>query len=384
MTIPQAQYVETEEALNALGARLQRASVVAVDTESDSFHSYREKVCLLQMTVDDEDVIIDPLRLPSLEPLRPVLEDPTIVKVFHDACYDLACLHRDHGFSLRGLFDTMLASRLLGWRRFGLAAILEERYAFEADKRLQRSDWSKRPLSAAQMRYAQFDTHFLPRLHVSLRQELERAGRLHWAEEDFQRLPATCERLGTRRPVPDPEGFWRIKGTRTLSAVALGRIKQLYLARDRIAERLDWPAFKVVNDATLMELAKHPPHSYDAMRPVRGLSRHGIRRFGHELFTALRDAKPHVGDPPQGGARKRRGPRLADAAMKQRYEALREVRRHCADALGIEPEVGLANAFLEELARHPPGSLADLCALDELRGWRRPHFAAALWASLRS
>lgn len=369
--------IETEEALEAWAKRCEGSRIIAVDTESDSFHHYREKVCLVQMTVDGVDAIIDPLATKTLEPLRDIFEDPKYIKVFHDAVYDLICLRRDFDLHLRGLFDTMVASRLLGKRTFGLAPILDQYFGFKADKRMQRSDWAQRPLSDEQLQYARFDTHFLPRLTELLQAELETADRWLWAREEFTRLPDIAARITPRSAGTDPDGFWRVKGIRGLSPDALGRVRALYLARERIAERLDRPAFKVFGDHVLVEIAESAP-SGDPLRPRPGLRRAGVDRFGKEINTALEQAKPVHGKPPQGAVKRRRSGRFLDPDARERYEDLRTLRREIADGIGLEPEVALGNAVLEELARKPRVPREELENHPELVGWRSDLFVGPI------
>ncbi len=384
VSLPKPLYVDTKALLVEWVAHLEGVQFIAVDTESDSFHRYREKVCLIQMTAGGQDAILDPLALPSLAPLAPVFADPARIKIFHDAGYDLICLHRDFGFKVRGLFDTMWASRLLGCTKFGLAAILRERCGFEADKRMQRSDWAQRPLSAQQLMYAQYDTHFLPALTLELRSELQACGRWAWAEEDFARLPQVCERLGGRDTTVDPHAFWRVQGVSLLTPAAKGRLKALHLVRDHIAQQLDRPPFKVFGDWLLLELAKEPPTCLQDLQPRPGLRRAGIEKFGPQILAALRQAEPIKGGPPPGSSKRRRTGRLLDPQARDRYEALRTVRRDTASALGLEPEVAVSNAILEDLARRPPQDLQELRERPELRGWRAPLFAEAMFASLHS
>lgn len=371
-------YIETRAQLDGWVERCAGADIIAVDTESDSFHHYREKVCLIQMTAHGEDAIIDPLALDSLEPLRELFEDPRRVKIFHDACYDLVCLRRDFGFKIAGLFDTMVASRLLGLRNFGLAAILREHFGFEADKRLQRSDWARRPLSAEQLSYARFDTHFLPRLMNIFVKQLREIGRWEWAAEDFSRLPEVAGRISPRVAGPDPEGFWRVKGIRNFSPEVLGRVRALYLAREQLAARLDRPPFKIFGDEVLVELAQKPPHGPGDLKPRPGLRRAGVERFGKEIIEALAGAQPVQGKAPPGMARRRRTGRFLDPEARRRYEELRQLRRMVADGIGLEPEVALGNAVLEELARRPRVSVKELEQHPELTGWRAKHFVGPI------
>ncbi|MEK7704135.1 MAG: HRDC domain-containing protein [Myxococcota bacterium] len=368
-SLPPPRYIDSQESLLAWVERLEKAKVVAVDTESDSFHSYREKVCLVQMSADGVDVVIDPLAPLDLEPLRPLFADATRTKVFHDAGYDLMCLHRDYGFAVAGVFDTMVASRLLGNRVFGLAAILRDRFGFDADKRLQRSDWAQRPLSDAQISYARFDTHFLERLMQMLSSELETAHRLAWAQEEFARLPEAAVRAVERLASVNGDRFWRLKGVKALASKARGRARALYELRDRIAERLDRPAFKVFGDRVLLDLAITPPHTLAELGPRPGLQRGGVERFGREILVALRQAAPLTEAPPKGQGRRRAG-RLLDPDARERYEVLRELRARRAAELGIEGDVLLGNALLEDLAKRPPTTLDELRARDDLSGWR--------------
>jgi ribonuclease D len=372
-------YIDNQADLLAWVEHLARADVIAVDTESDSLHRYREKVCLIQMTALGQDALIDPLAVDDLSCLGEMFADPRRVKIFHDACYDLVSLSRDFGYRFAGLFDTMLASRILGQREFGLAVILKQRFGFGADKRLQRSDWAARPLSAEQVSYARYDTHFLPQLYVQLTSELHERGRLDWAREEFARLPDIASRVTPRSAGVDPNGFWRVRGVKALSPAAKGRVRALWLMRERLAERLDRPPFKVLGDQVLLDLAEAPPDSLDTFEPRPGLRRAGVDRFGAEIMRALHDAKPVNGGPPPGSGRRRRSGRFLDPDVRDRFEALRAMRREKAEALGIDPEVALGNAVLEEFARHPPQTVAEVTARPELQGWRLPIFAEAIF-----
>lgn len=377
------QYITDRAALLRWVELLDRADVIAVDTESDSLHHYREKVCLVQMTALGQDALIDPLALTDLSPLAAVFADPRRRKIFHDAGYDLVSLGRDFGFRVQGIFDTMLASRLLGLKEFGLAAILKARFDFVADKRLQRSDWARRPLTAAQISYARYDTHFLPDLASQLEQELRDRNRLAWAEEEFAHLPEVALRASPRPTGIDPDGFWRIRGVRSLSPIEKGRLRALYAMRDVIAARLDRPKFKVLGDPVLIELSQNPPESLDAL-PRPGLRRAGVDRFGQEILKALADVRPVHGGPPPGSGRRKRAGRFLDAEVRERFDALRTLRREKADTLGVDPEVALGNAALEDLARHPPASVDEVRSRPDMRGWRRGVFADAIFVSLQA
>lgn len=372
------EYIDSAEALAEWINYCADKRVIAVDTESDSFHHYQEKVCLIQMSCAGRDVIIDPLAV-DIEGLRDFFADPGKVKIFHDAVYDLVCLKRDYDFEVAGIFDTMVAARLLGFERFGLGALLQERFDFQANKKLQRSDWARRPLSDAQIDYARFDTYFLEELRRMLIDELEAHHRLVWAEEEFARLPEIAGRIRPRSSGSDSDAFWRVKGIRNLPPEVLGRVRALHRARETIAERLDRPPFKVFGDSILVDLAKKPPRSIDDLRPGPGLRKAGVDRFGPEIIDALAEAEPVTEKPPKSSSRRRRHGRFLDPLARERYEDLREVRKQVAATLEIDPEIALGNAALEEFAKSPPDSLSELRSHEELVGWRAEHLAEPIF-----
>jgi ribonuclease D len=239
-------------------------------------------------------------------------------------------------------------------------------------------------LSEAQIDYARYDTHYLPSLAATLTEELREAGRLAWAEEEFARLPAIAARLAKRKKGPDPDGFWRIRGIRALPPAVLGRIKSLFVARERIAERLDRPPFKVFGDKVLVDLAQHPPRSMKDFNPRPGLRHSGIDRFGREILKALKTATPVRDKPPSGLRPRRRTGRFLDPRARARYEALRNLRREKAAEVGVDPEVALGNALLEELARRPRTRRDELLSVPELEGWRGELFGDAVLAVLQA
>jgi len=176
---PSVEFVDSPRALHALCELLGAQTSVAVDTESDSLYSYFEKLCLVQFSTREADYIVDPLAL-SLAPLASFFADARIEKVFHAAEYDILCLKREYHFTFANIFDTMVAARILGWKQVGLGAILHERFGVTLNKKMQRADWGRRPLTTEQLAYAREDTHYLLALRDLQKAELEQRG--HWEE----------------------------------------------------------------------------------------------------------------------------------------------------------------------------------------------------------
>src|SRR5471030_370907 len=186
--LPPPILVADEAGLGQLVRALASYPVVAVDTESNSLHAYRERVCLIQFSTPAADYIVDPIGLPDLNPLAPFFANPGQQKVFHAAEYDLICLRRDYNFEFTNIFDTMSAARTLGWPQVGLAAILDTHFGVKLSKKYQRADWKRRPLTPEQLNYARLDTHYLAALRDTQLEALTESGRLQEAHEEFARL----------------------------------------------------------------------------------------------------------------------------------------------------------------------------------------------------
>src|SRR5215212_3926588 len=183
-------WIDRQDQFDDAMQRVAAQPTIAVDTEADSLHSYFDKVCLIQISIPGEDLVIDPLARIDLAPFGRVLADPNVTKILHGGDYDLRILNRDFGFIVTNLIDTMISSQLLGYGAIGLAALLERHFGLKVDKAHQRADWAMRPLPPDMLEYAAMDTRHLIALAAKLREELTALGRWEWAVEEFSRLEA--------------------------------------------------------------------------------------------------------------------------------------------------------------------------------------------------
>ena len=358
--------IDSQPRLDDLASALQQLPGLAVDTESNSLHAYPERVCLVQVSTDEDDFLIDPLALDSLEPLAPVFDDPRVEKVFHAAEYDLACLHRDFGFRLQNLFDTRVACRTLAYPHTGLGDVLARHFDVHIDKRYQRADWGRRPLPADLLDYARLDSHYLLPLRRRLGEELEQADRTAEALEEC----AWTVRQAMAAPPPD-EGFWRIGRARHLSPDRAAVLKELYDWRDLEARRLDRPPFKILSDETLLALAQAQPRDAAALEQVPDLPERQRLRYGPSLLEAV--------------ARGRRAPRPerprsrpADESSLARYQTLRQWRKSLAEARQVESDVILPRDVLWDIARQAPHDADALAGLMPFLPWRLSQYGQAI------
>ncbi|MGC9400452.1 MAG: ribonuclease D [Anaerolineae bacterium] len=367
------EFVETPEALKRLAAQLLQAPRVAVDTESNSLHAYREQVCLIQFSIPEGDYLVDPLALDDLSPLAPFFASPEIEKVFHAADYDLIVLQRDFDFTCGKLFDTMWAGRVLGWAHVGLADVLKAHFDVHLNKKYQRHDWGRRPLSRKALAYARMDTHYLLPLRDLQEAELRAAGHWEEAQEIF-------DYLRTHVPQPSPPNpkadFWQLKGLHKLNVREKCVLYRLHLWRERTAQKLDRPPFKVIDRRRLLSLARVHPRSYKGLRAA-GLTKYQTRRFGKGILKALHaqaQALPPM--PPESPP--------PPAEVQDRYDALHAWRKEVARARGVDSDVILPNATLWALAWDPPTTEAALLEVPGIGPWRQQAYGTDLLALLSS
>ncbi len=353
-------------------------SEIAFDTEADSFFRYRERVCLIQITVEDRDYLVDPLAEIRLDGVGKVLADPKKVKVFHDGEYDVLILKRDFKYTFKNLFDTRVAAAALGFTTPGLAAVIADRFGVELDKSLQRSNWSNRPLTQRQIDYARLDTHYLLPLMHELKGELEERGRTMIVEGECKRLEA----LESLARLFNPDEFLRLKGARTLGPSQMQTLRELYILRDKMAEARDLPPFKVLGNNVLVEIARVQPGSTRQLGKVESLSPRVARRIGDELVAAVQRAKkkgPLKGIPQLPS---KDGTGELDEEQYELHERLKRWRKGRAEKEGIDASLVLNRHVLLRLASRRPKSDRGLAAVDGMQDWQIELFGEEILAAV--
>ena len=365
-------YLDTQPAVDAFLGGLRGVPLLAVDTEAASFHRYRDRIYLIQLSTRDRTAVIDPVAVPDLAALGALLADPAVETLFHDADYDLRILHRDYGFTARNLFDTRIAAQLLNEPGIGLAALLEKYLGVTLDKKYQRADWSVRPLLPEMLAYAADDTRYLAQLRDILKEQLTGMGRWHWAEEEFQLL----EQVRWSVNGPPEEAYLRLKGARTLRGHQLAVLRELFAWREGVASQLDRAPFRVLMNDAMLSIAKAMPADETALKELKALSPDQLRRRGADLLAAVARG---VAAPADSIPVFERGRRMApDLAYEARLERLKAARNQAAEALPLASGVLCANGILEAIARLEPKGVADLAQVEGMRRWQVEVLGAAL------
>jgi ribonuclease D len=371
------QYLDTATAVEGFVQSIAGVPSLALDTEGASFHRFVDRVYLMQLSTRDATAIIDPLLAGELTALRPLIESAEMEIVFHDADYDLRLLRQDYGWATRRIFDTRIAAQLLGYKAFGLAALLGQHFEIGLDKKFQRADWSLRPLSEGMLQYASQDTMYLLALRDILHGQLLAKGRMAWAQEEFTRLEQTQWAQEDESLV-----YLRVKGARDLTRRELAVLRELVPWRDGVAKEMDRATFRVVSNDVLLEIAKSQPRTKQALGVIKGMPRGVLDQRADVMLACVATAMAvPEGDLP----RFPKAPRWEkDPEFDDRAARLRTVRDAVATSLELDPGVLCSREKLEGIARRLPSSMEELYQTPDLRRWQADLLGPAILKALRT
>jgi ribonuclease D len=374
-------YVDTapELATFVSAVRQEPRARVGVDTEAASFHRYRDRIYLVQVSSPTQTALIDPVAIDDLNPIGSLLADPGLEKTFHDADYDLRVLDRDYGFRAVRLFDTRIAAQLAGEPAIGLAALLEKYVGVKLDKEHQKADWSIRPLTPSMLAYAAADTRFLLALRDALEQRLTALGRLSWAQEEFKQLESL--RWTGIVPGADDDSYLRLKGAKALASRGLAALQLLHRWRDTVAARDDKAPFRIIGNDALVAVSRALPTTRSDLARIRELPSSLARRHGEALLDAV--LRANALDERALPKLERKPRPQKDPGFDARLEKVKEVRNRIATELGLEPGVLGGRTTLEAVVRAKPASRAALEQIEELRRWQIDVLGEAFLEALR-
>jgi len=367
--MPPFHYVTTPDARDAAITALSGAPAIGVDIEGASLHRYQDRVSLIQISDASTHFIFDPLVLDSILPFAALFENRAIMKIFHGADYDLLSLKRDFGFAIGPVFDTALAARAVGIAAFSLQNLVERYFHITLPKTHQKSDWSHRPLSEAQLEYAANDTARLVRLYEILKEEVAQKGRGDQLEEECLRL----EQITWSDRASDPDAHLRIKGARALTSQARRVLKALTAARNQIAQTRDVPTFKILSNDDLLAMSKQAPRSHDDLARLFSRPRSIIAHHADLWLAAVAEglAAPAPVPPPKPPSRAPPTPE-----QEKLLTQMIDWRNQQAAAEGVEQAMVVTSHALREIVREDVQCTADLTPM--LRQWQIRRYGAAL------
>ncbi len=368
--------IEDEKELKGLIADLRKEPMVALDTEASSFHRYKERICLIQLSTRDRTWLVDPIAINDLTAVGALLTDKKVETVIHDADYDLRLFKRQSGFRAVHVWDTMVAAELVHEPNLGLAALLQKYVGVTLDKKFQKADWSMRPLKQAMLDYAAKDTEHLLELRDHMAGQLKAKGREEWAEEEFTLLvdvPFNAEEN-------DEPGFLRIKGAKLLKPPQLAILRELHAWREQLAERLDRAPFMVLGNETMLGMSTQPPATKAELAQRKGIGEATVQRNGDAIMQALERGRAV---PKENWPRVPKSLRYdRDADFEDRLKRLRAAREIMMKEYDLPPGIVCSNQLLSDMARKLPRTLEELKGIDGMRNYQIAHFGDALLKAL--
>ena len=360
--------IENDADLKKIIPELQGETAIGVDLEADSMFHYQEKVCLVQISTQRLNLLIDPLSVKDLSPLAPVFADHRIRKILHGSDYDIRSLYRDFGIEVHSLFDTQIAARFLGIRETSLASLLYEKFHVSSDKKYQKKDWSQRPLPLPMLQYGVQDTCYLVSLVGILETELMEKGRLFCVEEE-------CELLSRVRPNSSKKApfFPSFKGAARLDPRSLAVLENVLVLRDQLAKRRDCPHFKVLGNKPIIEIARIKPVTKTDLAGIKDLSLKQIDRMGGAIIKMVReglnlpeDALPVYPKKPWQRLRSKEAARVKE---------LKIWRERLGGKWEVDPSVVCTNAQIQAIAIANPGKPEEMEGIKGVRKWQIKLFA---------
>ncbi|MEX2480945.1 MAG: ribonuclease D [Gammaproteobacteria bacterium] len=339
------EWITSDDHLRDWCARADGGRILAIDTEFERQRTYFAELCLIQVASSDAIACIDTLALDGLDALRALFAAPQTTRILHAARQDLEVLHHAGAPLAAPLLDTQIAAALGGFNdQIGYADLVYELLGIALDKSQTRTDWRRRPLSAAQLSYAADDVRHLPAVAASLCQRLEQLGRLPWLEED-------CRNLNAVEVIDPPasEAWQRVKGLQGLPPAAFARARTLATWREGEARARDLPRGWVLKDSELLVVALRAPHDVRALGRVLEGNPAFVRRHGDALLEVLENAPDETTAMPQSA-----GP--PTPAQRERAKTCAGHLKARAAELGLQPAVLLTRREIEAIVsgRLPP------------------------------
>jgi ribonuclease D len=343
-------------------ARLEGQAFVAVDTEFMRETTYWPKLCLIQAAAPGGiEATIDPLAEGlDLTPLLEIMRDPHVLKVFHAARQDVE-IFNNLGAMPAPLFDTQIAGMAAGFgEQIAYDALVRKILRRDVDKSSRFTDWSRRPLSEAQLTYALADVTHLAEIYPILRARLEKASRLSWVTEEMAAMcdPALYD--------VDPENAWRRLRPRRHAAKYLAVFRAAAAWRERTAQQRDQPRGRILKDEAIDELAAQLPTDAEALSRLRSVPKgFGGSKFGPELLEAIREA---LRDPEAYAPKIEREGAPSSPAAGAVVELLKVLLKARSEEADVAAKLIATVADLEKIAND------DRADTPALKGWRREAF----------
>jgi ribonuclease D len=339
--------IESKQALDDLCVKLFEKRSLAIDIECENnLHHYGSYVTLIQISDGKHIWIIDVLKIRDVTPLLKIFSNKNIQKVFHDVNFDLRIIYNQWGCNLSNLFDTQLAANFLDKEKVGLGFLLEEYFNLKTEKKFQRVDWTKRPLSKDKLAYAAGDVSHLLQLKMVLGKDLAKQQKLSWLIEE-------CDNLQTMDWSYKEQTYLDVSGVKSMNDYERSIFHALFDVRKLLAEQVDKPVFMIFSNKQMLAFAKNPPRDWILVKRV-----HPIVAEQEDLLKKLVDKASKIPEPLEKVTKQR----LNSKQYKWTKDLL-VLRNKIAKRNGLKGHLIMNNDQIWDLAANKN--------LDGLRNWQK-------------
>jgi len=363
--------IKTNQELNTCCQHWQSKAFLGMDTEFMRVNTFYPQLALIQVNDGDAIYLIDPLGISEWEAFAELMLSPGVVKIFHSCSEDLGVFVRHFGLLPTPLFDTQIANAFLN-EGFGLSYqnLVAAQSGHELPKGETRSDWLQRPLTQQQLQYAALDVEYLPAIYLAQKEQLQEQGRLSWVDEDCQRLSGNYREELAQDFSQAYLGFsaaWQLNGEQ------LRLLKLLAEWREKRARQRDKPKNWIVQDKSILEIARYQPQALQELKAIDSLSVNFIRYEGEAILQLVRQAQDL---PPLANDL----PRPLSNAQKKLFKKAQALVRQKAESVGLPVEIlgrkrlllAVFNVWLASQSETQQAvDITSLTLPDELLGWRK-------------
>jgi len=315
-------FINTEQQLNVVMKELSNEKELGIDLECENnLHHYGEYISIIQISSKTKEYIVDIICIKNITSLIKLLENPKILKIFHDVNFDFSILRSQFNCRPRNIFDTEHASKIANLEGFGLATLLEKFFKVKKEKKFQMADWTKRPIKPAMLDYASGDTKYLIPLKNKLIEELKNKKRYDWYLEDMKYLE-------TRDYISRKQKFSDLKGISTFNPNQLSVLKEFFSLREKLAKKVNRPIHFIINNSTLKNLSENLPKTQKEWSTLQRV--HPIVKKWAETFYKL-----GVSSKKKEIFIKKESPKRLAKKEKLRFEILDTARENASEKINL-------------------------------------------------
>lgn len=362
--------IDNKKAMELVVVNLSGAKCISVDTESSGYFTYYSRICLVQITLNGKNYIIDPMASLDMTLLEPIFNSDKILKIFHSAPDDVKALKRDFNYNFKNIVDTMYSSKLLGMEHNSLNYLVEYYHSIKLSKTEQKSNWEKRPLDKHQLQYAALDTAYLESIWEKMKQELQDASLLEEAISEFQKM---TEEVYKGRESTGEIAWHKFPNILKFTSEQRRSVYDILVFREEKAKRLNKAPFRVLNNETISKIVTEN-------LPEEEICKLLGKKEGTQISEIIKN-------PSGAPLSKTDFPRVDNSMTTLEEGKLRHLhkwRDKIIKKRGVDHSMILSNKQLLTLIRNPPNTLEELDKFHFLSEWKIKNYGSSLLKAIRS